>query len=126
MGRRAFAAALVALAVGASGCAGGGGSVVVRHERTGAIEWSPCDKVECGSLSVPLDYRRPQGPRITLALARLPAPGKRIGVPFTNPGGPAGSGVAFLRDAADVFPTAIRASFDLVSSAPRGGVPSAP
>ena len=126
MGRRPYAAALVAAAVALAGCAGGSATVHLRKEQTGAIAWTPCDRVECGSLSVPLDYRRPNGTHITLALARLPATGKAIGTLFTNPGGPGGSGVDFLREAANVFPAEIRASFDLVSWDPRGVGASAP
>src|SRR5438132_9789910 len=124
MGSRPLSAVLVSL-VAAGACAGSG-SVVLRQERTGAIEWTPCGKVECGRLSVPLDFTRPNGPHIALALARIPAARKRIGVLFTNPGGPGGSGVEFLRSAADVFPEEIRASFDLVSWDPRGVGASAP
>jgi len=128
MRRRPLAAVVVGLAlvIAASGCTGSSGSVVLRTEQTGAIQWKPCDKVECGTLSVPLDYRRPKGPHVTLALARLPAAHKRIGVLFTNPGGPGGSGVDFLRDADEVFPAEIRNSFDLVSWDPRGVGASAP
>ena len=125
MGRRPYAAALVALTLAVPACAGNG-SVGLRNERTGTIEWKPCSRVECGRLSVPLDRAHPDGPRITLALARLPAAHKAIGVLFTNPGGPGGSGVDFLRDAAQVFPAAIRDSFDIVSWDPRGVGASAP
>ena len=45
---------------------------------------------------------------------------------FTNPGGPGGSGIDFLRDAADVLPAEIRNSFDLISWDPRGVGASAP
>src|SRR5690348_7015570 len=128
MRRRPPAAAVVVLtvALAVGGCAGTSGSVVLRHERTGSVDWKPCGKVECGSLSVPLDFRRPSGPKITLALARLPAAHRRLGVLFTNPGGPGGSGVDFLRDAEEVFPATIRNSFDLVSWDPRGVGASAP
>lgn len=127
MGRRPYAAVLVALilATAATACAGSD-SVVLRNERTGSIDWKPCDHVECGSLSVPLDHARPAGPRITLALARLPAAHKSIGVLFTNPGGPGGSGVDILRDADQLFPSEIRDSFDIVSWDPRGVAASAP
>ena len=39
------------------------------HDRLDAVRRT----CECGSLSVPLDYAHPNGPHITLALARLPA-----------------------------------------------------
>src|SRR6266853_861913 len=119
MGRRPLSAVLVGL-VAATGACAGRSTVVPRQEQTGAIRWTRCDKVECGRLSVPLDSTRPNGPHIELALARIPASRKRIGVLFTNPGGPGGSGVEFLRSAADVFPEEIRASFDLVSWDPGG------
>ena len=49
---------------------------------------------QCATAVVPLDYDRPKGKQITLALARLPAsdPSRRIGSLFLNPGGPGGSG----------------------------------
>jgi len=126
MGRRPLASVLVAVALATAGACTGESGSVLRHERTGTIEWKPCEKVECASLSVPLDFERPAGPRISLALARLPAAGKRVGVLFTNPGGPGGSGVGFLRDAAGVFPAEIRDAFDLVSWDPRGVGASSP
>src|SRR4051812_29662717 len=125
MPRRPLAAALVAMAVVVSACSGGGG-VVLKHERTRAVEWEPGDGVEGGSLSVPLHYARPHGPHITLALARVPATGRSRGVLFTNPGGPGASGIELLRSAPDVFPAEIRASFDLVSWDPRGVGASTP
>ncbi len=128
MGRQPLVALVAALVVAAvtGGCAGSGPGTRLRNEQTGAISWTPCTKIECASLSVPLDATRPNGPHITLALARLPAARKAMGVVFTNPGGPGGSGVDFLRDAADVFPAEIRNSFDLVSWDPRGAGASAP
>jgi pimeloyl-ACP methyl ester carboxylesterase len=125
MGRRPLAAVLVTVAVVAGAC-GGSGPVVVRSERTGTVEWKPCGALECASLSVPLDYARPTGPHITLALGRLPASGTSKGVLFTNPGGPGASGIDLLRQAGDVFPAEIRDSFDLVSWDPRGVGASSP
>jgi pimeloyl-ACP methyl ester carboxylesterase len=126
MPRRSFTALFVALSVATGACSLNDGSVKLRHETTGTVAWSPCSKVECGSLSVPLDYEHPNGPHITLALARLPARGKKIGVLFSNPGGPGASGVEFLREAPNVFPDEILKSFDIVSWDPRGVGASAP
>jgi len=127
MARRPLAAVLVVVVVAlALPACSGGGSVVLRSERTGSVEWKPCAGLECASLSVPLDYTRPNGPHITLALARLPATGTRKGVLFTNPGGPGASGIELLRAANDVFPSEIRSAFDLVSWDPRGVGASTP
>ncbi len=128
MGRRgSVAVVVVLLAVVAGACAGSGPVVALRNERTGTIAWSPCTEIECATLSVPLDFRKPDGTRIGIALARLPARKKQpLGVIFTNPGGPGGSGVDFLREADSFFPAIIRDSFDLVSWDPRGVGASAP
>lgn len=49
---------------------------------------------ECATLKVPLDYRRPQGTTIDLAISRVKSenPAKRHGVMLLNPGGPGGPG----------------------------------
>lgn len=57
------------------------------------IQWTPCGlashyQVECGSLSVPLDYANPSLGMASLSIMKLPAIGKRKGSLFTNPGGP--------------------------------------
>ncbi|HUI48538.1 MAG TPA: alpha/beta hydrolase [Acidimicrobiia bacterium] len=121
MRRRSLLAALASCvaALVLPACAAAG-RPLVRNERTGAIDWTPCGKIECGTLSVPLDYAHPRGRRITLALGRLPAAHQSIGALFVNPGGPGGSGVDLVRDAAAEFPAEILASFDVVSWDPRG------
>jgi pimeloyl-ACP methyl ester carboxylesterase len=128
MGRRALVvlAVTLALVVAATACGRSGSTVALRDEQTGAVAWHPCNTIECGSLSVPLDFRHPDGLRITLALARLPARKAAVGVLFTNPGGPGGSGLDLLRESADVFPAEIRDSFDLISWDPRGVGASSP
>ena len=78
---------------------------------------------------VPLDYDRPKGKQITLALTRLPAadPGRRIGSLFINPGGPGGSGVEFVQGAGPfLYSDEVRARFDLVGFDPRGIIGSTP
>jgi len=111
-----------------AGCSASHSAVLsLPRERTGSVEWNPCGPtIQCATLSVPLDRAHPASGSISLALARRPASGKRLGVLFTNPGGPGGSGVDFLRAADDAFPHEIRDSFDLVSWDPRGVGGSAP
>jgi pimeloyl-ACP methyl ester carboxylesterase len=78
---------------------------------------------------VPLDYDKPKGRQITLALARLPAadPSGKIGSLFLNPGGPGGSGVDFLFGAGPfLYSDEVRARFDLVGFDPRGIIRSTP
>ena len=89
-----------------------------------AVAWRPCgDGFQCATVRVPLDYDRPRGRRIEVALIRLPATDRaaRIGSLFINPGGPGDSGVQFVRVAGRLFyPPAVRARFDIVGFDPRG------
>lgn len=52
-------------------------------------------KVRCAEITVPLDYRAPNGRTITVAISRLKAtvPAERRGVLLMNPGGPGGPGL---------------------------------
>ncbi len=92
--------------------------------RPGPLDWHICaddQGTECATLQVPLDWSEPSGASIGLALARKPAtggPGRRIGSVVTNPGGPGGSGVAFI--SSSPFDAAVAERFDQVSWDPRG------
>ncbi|MFB4281546.1 MULTISPECIES: alpha/beta hydrolase [unclassified Nonomuraea] len=100
------------------------------------IAWGPCTDIKrpdgeppankdatvrCGKLAVPLDYAKPDGDKLDLALIKLPATGKgkRLGSVVFNFGGPGASGVDTLDQAAKAL-TALRARYDLVSFDPRG------
>jgi pimeloyl-ACP methyl ester carboxylesterase len=99
--------------------------------RPGSISWTPCAEdptAECGTLSVPIDWAKPNGPKVDLALARRKAtdPSARIGSLIINPGGPGGSGVDFALFGPDYFSPEIRRHFDLVGFDPRGVARSHP
>ncbi|MBM7775569.1 pimeloyl-ACP methyl ester carboxylesterase [Actinokineospora baliensis] len=87
------------------------------------IAWQRCGAADCGEVRVPLDWSRPGGAKITVAVSRLPAtdPARRIGVLVINPGGPGGPGRALLRDhGTELFPADLRARFDIIGLDPRG------
>jgi len=94
------------------------------------VVWRDCGSgFECATITVPLDYDRPHGRRIELALIRLPAgnPARRIGSLFTNPGGPGTSGIGHVRDLARLaYPAKVQARFDIVGFDPRGVGASTP
>lgn len=92
--------------------------------------WTNCQGgFECATVKVPLDYAKPgSGGDVKLAVIRLPAKNKsqRIGSLLTNPGGPGGSGVEFVRANAMSFSQALRDRFDIVGFDPRGVGGSSP
>lgn len=92
--------------------------------RITAVDWRPCPEapdVQCGSLTVPLDWDDPDGPTTHLGLARRPAkdPTRRIGSIVMNPGGPGGSGVSLV-ERGPVFTEPVEQRFDVVGFDPRG------
>ena len=91
--------------------------------------WKGCGNgFECATVQVPLDYTKPSGEKVGISLIRLPAEDKseRIGSLLTNPGGPGGSGVDFVRQAARTFGSDLRRRFDIVGFDPRGVASSDP
>lgn len=89
----------------------------------GNIDFEQCGPSLCAEVKVPMDYDKPQGRKVTLALTMLPATktSERIGVLFVNPGGPGASGNEFVQNnAAFIFSKEIRDHFDIVGWDPRG------
>jgi pimeloyl-ACP methyl ester carboxylesterase len=91
------------------------------------LVWKACAQkaqrgFDCATARVPLDYDRPAGRQIRLAVIRRAATdsANRIGTIFFNPGGPGGAGTQDLPNWYGLFPAALRARFDLVSWDPRG------
>ncbi|WP_073489753.1 alpha/beta hydrolase [Streptoalloteichus hindustanus] len=79
-------------------------------------------QLECARVTVPLDYGKPQGETITLALLRRPAtdPARRVGSLLVNPGGPGGSGTEAAASFASRMTGELGQRFDLVGFDPRG------
>jgi pimeloyl-ACP methyl ester carboxylesterase len=87
-----------------------------------SLHWRDCgDGFQCATAKVPLDYAKPHGPKIGLPVLKHPAldQAHRIGSLFLNPGGPGGSGIAFVRQAP---PQAFQVlpKFDWIGWDPRG------
>ncbi len=93
------------------------------------VVWSACQHgLQCGSVAVPLNYFRPHGPTIEIALARHVAedPAADYGALVINPGGPGGSGIDDLPTELTVLTPGLLEHFDIVSFDPRGVDRSAP
>ncbi|MFC8433016.1 alpha/beta hydrolase [Streptomyces sp. NPDC057253] len=89
------------------------------------VRWRSCGVpgFECATLKAPLDYDKPAGGDIRLAVTRKKAtgPGKRLGSLFVNPGGPGGSASGYLQAYAGIgYPATVRARYDMVAVDPRG------
>jgi len=91
------------------------------------LRWSDCSNGhQCAELTVPLDYARPDGRTIRLALLKVPASGQRIGSLVVNPGGPGEPGTSFAGLGAGQFGDPLLQHFDIVGFDPRGTGRSAP
>ncbi|MDQ0940928.1 alpha/beta hydrolase [Streptomyces sp. V1I1] len=92
----------------------------------GSYAQTPGKEWQCALLKAPLDYQKPTGETIGIALIRAKAldADKRIGSLIFNFGGPGGSGVAGLPGSADGFKK-LHSRYDLVSFDPRGVAESA-
>src|SRR4051812_9699642 len=77
---------------------------------------------QCGYLIVPLDYKKPTGTKIKLAVSRIKhtvTADKYQGVMLTNPGGPGGSGLT-LSVLGQYVPHNAGAAYDWIGFDPRG------
>ncbi|ALG07064.1 alpha/beta hydrolase [Kibdelosporangium phytohabitans] len=77
---------------------------------------------ECGLLEVPLDYAKPGGTKIKIAVSRIKhkvADDKFQGIMLTNPGGPGGSGLGLSR-LGQLVPDKAGDAYDWIGFDPRG------
>lgn len=136
--RTTATAALAAALLTTGACSDGGDGKKSKADGTAEgrpLQWGDCEAPtplegggqapprgwECATLDVPLDYAKPEGETIPIALIRAKARKKdaRIGSLVFNFGGPGGSGITTLPGAAKEY-EALRARYDLVSFDPRG------
>jgi pimeloyl-ACP methyl ester carboxylesterase len=96
------------------------------------LEWTACEgegldpRQECATVSVPMDYADPGGPRIDLAVSRVPSekPSARRGALLLIAGGPGGDSLAHPSGQGQKLPQEVRDAYDLIGFAPRGNAPS--
>ena len=83
--------------------------------------WTLCENniFQCGSVKVPVNWDKPNGETISIALVRKFT--NKAGSLLINPGGPGGSGYDFLvNNYSDLGTKALRDAYTLVSFDPRG------
>lgn len=86
------------------------------------LAWKSCGANQCARMRVPLDYARPDGTEIKIAVLKAPAgdPAHRVGALVVNPGGPGGSGTNFAAAGAAQFGEPLTRYYDIVGFDPRG------
>jgi pimeloyl-ACP methyl ester carboxylesterase len=95
------------------------------------IKWSACEgdglpkDLQCGKVTVPLDYAKPADGTLDLAMARFRATGKSRGSVLLNFGGPGGPGVSELTAGGEDF-MGLTEGYDVVTFDPRGVGRSSP
>ncbi|WP_324784922.1 alpha/beta hydrolase [Streptomyces sp. H51] len=115
-----------------------GAAIAAERAAKAGIDWQDCPgdwglekPIQCGWVTVPLDYAKPYGKQIKLAVDRIGNTGtaqERQGALVYNPGGPGGSGLRFPRRVVTksaVWANAAKA-YDFVGFDPRGVGHSAP
>ncbi|MGZ0231461.1 alpha/beta hydrolase [Streptomyces sp. CPS1] len=94
-------------------------------------DWGLAKPIQCGWVSVPVDYTHPDGKQIKLAVDRVGStgtPAERQGALVYNPGGPGGSGLRFPTRVTGKKPVwaNVAKAYDFVGFDPRGVGRSAP
>lgn len=115
-----------------------GETVAAARAWAAGVIWGDCPAgwgldapVQCGWVTVPVDYREPFGATIRLAVDRTRStgtPAERQGALVYNPGGPGGSGLRFPVRSSTGAPlwTKTAKAYDFVGFDPRGVGHSAP
>ena len=111
-----------------SGTAAGATATPLTQYYDQRLRWRDCHNgFECTRLEVPLDYAKPAGETIRIAVVRLRADSDDPrGSLIINPGGPGVSGVDYALAAESVVSEDVRERYDIVGFDPRGVQRSAP
>jgi pimeloyl-ACP methyl ester carboxylesterase len=110
--------AALAVALGAAACAA---APPLPSQSVPPVQWRDCSTgLQCASVTVPADWRRPDGPQIAIGIGRFPArdPATRVGTLLLNPGGP--QPVLFGLDRLAPLASTLTEWFDVVVFDPRG------
>ncbi|MEV5610103.1 alpha/beta hydrolase [Streptomyces sp. NPDC052225] len=109
-----------------------GAAIAAAKAAKAGIDWADCPAdwgiakpIQCGYVTVPLDYAKPYGKQIKLAVDRIASTGtkdERQGALVYNPGGPGGSGMRFPTRVTNKNPlwTKTSKAYDFVGFDPRG------
>jgi len=125
------AAALALVAAGLPAVASDGSDTDLARFYRQKVTWARCQgdgmpkDLQCGKVTVPLDYASSKAGTIDLALARYRATGKKRGSVLLNFGGPGGPGVSELAAGGDDF-MGLTNNYDVVTFDPRGVGRSSP
>ncbi|CAL9374266.1 Tripeptidyl aminopeptidase [Streptomyces sp. enrichment culture] len=115
-----------------------GAAIAAARAAKAGVDWKDCPAdwglekpIQCGWVTVPLDYAKPYGKQIKLAVDRIGntgTPEERQGALVYNPGGPGGSGLRFPRRVVTKAPVwaKIAKAYDFVGFDPRGVGKSTP
>jgi pimeloyl-ACP methyl ester carboxylesterase len=86
------------------------------------LDWQICPsgRDECATLTVPLDYKHPEGETIDLAVLKVPAKDQdaRIGSMVVDPGGPGASAIDYATGGS--WSETLSEHYDIVGMDPRG------
>jgi pimeloyl-ACP methyl ester carboxylesterase len=104
----------------------------VSASATSGLKWTECQgsgldpRQRCATVSVPMDYAHPDGPKIEIAVSRIPSenPAARRGALLLVPGGPGGDSMNDPSKKGQKLPKKVREAYDLIGFAPRGMAPS--
>jgi pimeloyl-ACP methyl ester carboxylesterase len=106
----------------------GGSSSTTTPAPAAPLSWQTCGRLQCATLTVPLDYSDASKGTIDLYLKRRPASDQahHVGSLLVNPGGPGVPGTTLVDQAALAFSEDLLDRFDIVGWDPRGTGQSSP